>query len=841
VSAVGSLVLALAAALPLQTAPQQAPQEPDCAELTQGFLESLAAWRSGDAERGESLRLLGDELCRRCERCDAAAVAGYYLALAPDALRAGLDAEQRFTALFEAVQEAGQEGVVGEAWRAERERLGAELRALYEDVRGAPDWVPAARALSLAARLEIEALELEPDLDPLAGAERLVQARADVGEALELFERAGFATPQLEPRWLAARIDLAERRFKEARRGFEELGALATKASNLDYREHALRGLARLARAAGDARSEDRLLVELAEISDPRTSWPLARDWAARLLAEDHAEEALDFLERCAPPAGAHRLDELEWHLSMGAALSRLGELEAAREHLERAATGAPSESAVLALAQLALEEGRGFEVRDLVSDPERRAGFSARGQAEALRLLGEEALEAGDAEGALRELDGALRAAESWREALAARLGGAQDALGPGGVESVFGEWAGLHTLALYADAARRCGRPLEGLRRIAEGHSRSLREARAGSRWLQALASGQDPAAVSPGDLEAWIRQAELGLVAWVVGADFGVVVHAWSEGGQIRSLAARLPRGRAAMADQARRLREAVVSGDAAWLASEALSARAAVLPDEIAAGLEERARAAGPDARLLLIAHGPLERIPFELLPLGAPGQVLDELCTVLALPGLPDALPQPPTARAGMAWSLCGPPPEVAGWPSLPAAEREIAELAELHPNAWRVSGESFTAAELAKGLASGRAMHLATHLTMDGDSGPALLLAGGERADAEFVREHAAQLPLVVLPACETGGGAFVDAQGLHGLARAFLEAGARELVVTLWPVQDDPARRFSIAFHRALLEGATPARAARAARAALRSEGLGAAEWAAFRVLGSE
>ena len=40
---------------------------------------------------------------------------------------------------------------------------------------------------------------------------------------------------------------------------------------------------------SGDARGEDRVLVELAGLSNPRTSWPLARDWAARLLAEDHA------------------------------------------------------------------------------------------------------------------------------------------------------------------------------------------------------------------------------------------------------------------------------------------------------------------------------------------------------------------------------------------------------------------------------------------------------------------------------------------------------------------------------------------------------------------------
>jgi len=840
VSPLGPLVLALAIALPLQGA--GAPQEPDCKELTQGFLEALSTWRSGDAASGESLRQLGDELCHRCDRCDAAAVASYYLALSPEALREGLAAEQRFNALFESVQQAGQQGVAGDAWRAEREQLSRELLALYEEVRVAPDWVPAARALSLAARLQVEALELEPDLDPADAQARLTQARGEVDEAIALFARAGFGTPQLEPRWLGARIDFAERRFADARRGFDELGAQARKADNLDYREHALRGLARLARAAGDARGEDRVLVELAGLTDPHSSWPLARDWSARLLAEDHAEEALEFLQRCAPPEGSHKLDLLEWDLSMGAALSRLGELDEARTHLERAAAGAPSESAVLALAQLALEEDRGFEVRDLLADPERRAGFSARGQAEALRLLGEEELDAGDAESALRDLDLALRAAETWREAIAARLGGgAQDALGPGGVESVFGEWAGLHTLALYADAARRCDRPLEGMRRIVEGHSRSLREARAGARWLQAVASGQDPAAVSPGDLRAWVQQAELGLVAWVVGSDFGVAVHAWSENGELRAIAARLPRGRSAIADQARRLREAAVSGDPTWLASEALAARRAVLPDEIAESLERRARAQGPDARLLLIEHGPLERLPFEILPLGAKATPLDELCTVLALPGLPDALPQPPLGRTTLAWSLCGPPPALDGWPLLPAAEREIAELAELHPNALRASGEAFTAEALSRALASGRALHLASHLAGDGESGPALLLAGGERADAAFVREHAGPLPLVVLPACETGGGAFVDAQGLHGLARAFLESGARELVVTLWPVQDEPARLFSLAFHRALLDGATPARAARAARGALRANGLGAAEWAAFRVLGSE
>jgi len=841
VSSVAPLLVALALAL----VPQQSPAAADdCAGLTGRFLERLAAWREGEASTAGELRELAQALCSDCGRCDALDVASYYLGLSPQARRSGLDAEARFAELYAAVQEAGRSGVAGDAWKVERERLLGELRELAARSGAEPDYVPAARALSLAARLEVEALELDPELDAPRQAELAGRAGADAREALELFERAGLLTPRLEPVWLDARLALAGRRFAEARRGFQQVLALAERVGNLDYREHGLRGLAQLARAAGDARGEDRLLVELASFRDPRESWPLARDWAARLLAEDHAEEALDFLERYEPSPNAHQLDRLEWHLSMGAALTRLGETPDARAHLERAASGTPSETAVLALAQLALEEGRGFEVRDLLDDPERRAGFSARGQAEALRLLGEDSLDAGQPEQAVVELDEALRKAERWRAALGPRLGtGAAGALGPGGVESVFGEWAGLHTLALYAEAQRRCGRPLEALRRIVEDHSRSLREARAAPATLQALAAGEDPGAISPADLGAWVGRNELGLVAWVVGADFGVVVHAWVEEGELHARAAPIPRGRSAMTDVARRLREAAVSGDPARLAREAADARSAVLPDVIADGLVERAGALGGRARLLLLVHGPLERLPFELLPLGTSGRTLDELCVPLALPGLPDATPpRAPDAHALEAWSLLGPPPPLAGWPSLPGAAEEIDELARLRPGAVHVGGENLTADALGDALASGRALHVATHLVAGGlEGGPALLLANGERADADFVRAHAGALPLVVLSACETGGGAFVDAQGLQGLARAFLETGTRDLVVTLWPVRDDAARRFAVALHRALLAGETPARAAGAAREALREAGLPPAEWAAFRLLGLE
>jgi CHAT domain-containing protein len=92
-----------------------------------------------------------------------------------------------------------------------------------------------------------------------------------------------------------------------------------------------------------------------------------------------------------------------------------------------------------------------------------------------------------------------------------------------------------------------------------------------------------------------------------------------------------------------------------------------------------------------------------------------------------------------------------------------------------------------------------------------------------------------------VLSACETAEGRFVDAEGLQGVARAFLESGTRNLLVTLWPVEDGAARDFSEAFHRALIAGELPADAAASARASLVRKNRPAADWAAFRMIGRD
>jgi CHAT domain-containing protein len=114
-------------------------------------------------------------------------------------------------------------------------------------------------------------------------------------------------------------------------------------------------------------------------------------------------------------------------------------------------------------------------------------------------------------------------------------------------------------------------------------------------------------------------------------------------------------------------------------------------------------------------------------------------------------------------------------------------------------------------------------------------------LVGGDLALPDIRRAELAA-DLVTLSACETALGRQVRGEGVIGLPHAFLSAGARAVVVTLWRVRDRAAADFMREFYAAVATGTPPADALRGVRQRWIGSGDRRAvpeAWAAFVLMG--
>jgi CHAT domain-containing protein/Tfp pilus assembly protein PilF len=94
---------------------------------------------------------------------------------------------------------------------------------------------------------------------------------------------------------------------------------------------------------------------------------------------------------------------------------------------------------------------------------------------------------------------------------------------------------------------------------------------------------------------------------------------------------------------------------------------------------------------------------------------------------------------------------------------------------------------------------------------------------------------------LVVLSACETGRGDIRLGQGVYGLRRALVVAGAQTLVTSLWKVNDETTRQLMEDYYRHLLAGQGRTAALREAMLALRQKQPHPYFWAPFIAIGRD
>lgn len=136
-------------------------------------------------------------------------------------------------------------------------------------------------------------------------------------------------------------------------------------------------------------------------------------------------------------------------------------------------------------------------------------------------------------------------------------------------------------------------------------------------------------------------------------------------------------------------------------------------------------------------------------------------------------------------------------------------------------------------------------IHIATHgrMRLDAPHFSSVLLADGQFTAIDAFQLDLKGCELVTLSGCETGKALTGGGDEQFGLGRAFLAAGARSLLMSLWPVEDTATAIFMQHFYQSLLNGKTKAEAVRDAQCHLlhyQSDVYGHPYfWAAFRLVG--
>jgi CHAT domain-containing protein len=203
---------------------------------------------------------------------------------------------------------------------------------------------------------------------------------------------------------------------------------------------------------------------------------------------------------------------------------------------------------------------------------------------------------------------------------------------------------------------------------------------------------------------------------------------------------------------------------------------------------------------------------------------------------------------------------------------LPATGREALNIAgELQPKGWKTQLflDEEASEENVKHIRSPKVLHIATHgFFWPQDAGirsnpllrSGLLLAGAKktlegnrqsavrdkREDGVLTAYEVKELDLggtdlVVLSACETGLGNQKNGEGVYGLQRSFIIAGAKTLIMSLWKVGDESTSELMTLFYKNWSNGESKITAFKNAQLKLREKFSDPVDWGGFVLVGTD
>lgn len=190
-----------------------------------------------------------------------------------------------------------------------------------------------------------------------------------------------------------------------------------------------------------------------------------------------------------------------------------------------------------------------------------------------------------------------------------------------------------------------------------------------------------------------------------------------------------------------------------------------------------------------------------------------------------------------------------PPTQLSSLPGTENEARLISSLVSANP----LISQQATKSAVVERMNNAKLIHLATHGLLGGfgeripgaialspDSPPSPKEANeGLLRTREIVENLKLQADLVVLSACNTASGE-ISSDGVQGLSRAFLTAGAKSLIVSLWQVPDQETSDLMVEFYQQLEKNPDKAQALRQAMLKAMQKHTDTVNWAAFTIIGN-
>lgn len=257
-------------------------------------------------------------------------------------------------------------------------------------------------------------------------------------------------------------------------------------------------------------------------------------------------------------------------------------------------------------------------------------------------------------------------------------------------------------------------------------------------------------------------------------------------------------------------------------------------------------------------IIIVPEGPLWLAPFAAL-MDANSSFLFESFRIRVTPSLtvlkmisdrPTDHVKPSALLVGDPWVHDVVPANGIKLEELPSANDEvdiIGKILDVIP----LTGKDASKNEVLKRLSTVQLVHIAAHGRME--TGEIALSPNPSREskipkDEDYlltmkdVLDAKLQAKLVVLSCCHSGRGE-IKAEGVVGIARAFIGAGARSVLVTLWAIDDEATLEFMKTFYQHLAKGKSASESLnRAMRCMRESEDFSEIKyWAPFVLIGDD